>query len=54
MAIDPNNLSKTATLTFAEEFDDFTPWNGTTGLDTVGAPQWSTKIHATGTMPYND
>ena len=54
MAINPNNLSKGATLTFAAEFDSFTPWNGTTGLDTVGAPQWSTKIHATGTMPYND
>ncbi len=54
MAIDPNHLSQTATLTFAEEFDAFTPWNGTTGLDTVGAPQWSTKVRATGTMPYND
>ncbi|TXM97293.1 family 16 glycosylhydrolase [Methylobacterium sp. WL8] len=54
MAIDPNNLSQTATLTFAEEFDAFDTWNGTTGLDTVGAPQWSTKIRATGTMPYND
>lgn len=54
MAIDPNDLSQTATLTFSEEFDQFTPWNGTTGLDTVGAPQWSTRIRATGTMPYND
>ena len=54
MVIDPNRLSQTATLTFAAEFNGFTPWNGTTGLDTVGAPQWSTKVRATGTMPYND
>ncbi|TXN72176.1 glycoside hydrolase family 16 protein, partial [Methylobacterium sp. WL8] len=54
MAIDPNNLSATATLTFSEEFDAFETWNGTTGLDTIGAPQWSTKIRATGTLPYND
>ena len=54
MAIDPNNLSATAALTFSEEFNAFDTWNGTTGLDTVGAPQWSTKIHATGTLPYND
>ena len=54
MAIDPNNLSTTATLTFFEEFDTFETWNGTSGLDTVGAPQWSTKIRATGTLPYND
>ena len=54
MAIDPNDLTRTATLTFAEEFDGFTPWNGATGLDTVGAPQWSTMVRATGTMPYND
>ena len=54
MAIDPNNLSATAALTFSEEFNAFDTWNGTTGLDTVGAPQWSTKIRATGTLPYND
>jgi len=34
MPIDPGNLSSTATLTFAEEFNSFQLWNGKSGLDT--------------------
>lgn len=34
MTIDPKNLSGTATLTFAEEFNSLELWNGKTGLDT--------------------
>jgi beta-glucanase (GH16 family) len=39
VAIDPNNLSATATLTFSEDFNSFNLWNGTTGLDT--RPGWA-------------
>ncbi|MBV9431144.1 MAG: family 16 glycosylhydrolase [Hyphomicrobiales bacterium] len=39
MAIDPNNLSGTATLTFSEDFNSFNLWNGKTGLDT--RPGWA-------------
>ncbi len=39
MAIDPNNLSATATLTFSEDFNSFNLWNGTSGLDT--RPGWA-------------
>jgi len=39
VAIDPNNLSATATLTFSEEFNSFNLWNGTRGLDT--RPGWA-------------
>jgi beta-glucanase (GH16 family) len=34
MTIDPRNISGTASLTFAEEFDSFHIWNGKSGLDT--------------------
>jgi beta-glucanase (GH16 family) len=34
MRINPNDLEATATLTFAEEFDKLTFWNGQSGLDT--------------------
>lgn len=54
MTIDPNDLTRTATPTFSENFDAFDTWNGTTGLDTVGGPQWSTKVRPAGTLPYND
>ena len=37
MAIDPNNLSGTATLTFADEFNTLSLWNGTSGT-------WSTNL----------
>jgi beta-glucanase (GH16 family) len=39
VAIDPNNLSGTATLTFNEDFNTFDLWNGTSGLDT--RPGWA-------------
>ncbi|MBV9404085.1 MAG: family 16 glycosylhydrolase [Acidobacteriaceae bacterium] len=39
MAIDPNNLSTTATLTFSEDFNSFNLWNGNNGLDT--RPGWA-------------
>ena len=39
MAIDPTNLSATATLTFSEEFNSLKLWNGTSGLDT--RPGWA-------------
>ena len=40
MAIDPNNLSATATLTFSEDFSNgLDLWNGTSGLDT--RPGWA-------------
>jgi beta-glucanase (GH16 family) len=39
VAIDPNNLSATATLTFGEEFNSFKLWDGTSGLDT--RPGWA-------------
>ena len=39
MAIDPNNLSATATLTFSEEFNSLKLWDGTSGLDT--RPGWA-------------
>jgi beta-glucanase (GH16 family) len=54
MAIDPNNLSQTAHLTFADELDTFQTWNGSFGLDTTGGPQWSGRVSATGTLPYNN
>ena len=38
MAIDPNNLSATATLTFSEDFTSLKLWDGTSGLDT--RPGW--------------
>jgi beta-glucanase (GH16 family) len=39
VAIDPNNLSATAMLTFSEDFNSFNLWNGKTGLDT--RPGWA-------------
>ena len=36
MTIDPKNLSATATLTFSDEFNSLSLWNGTSGT-------WSTK-----------
>jgi beta-glucanase (GH16 family) len=36
--IDPKNLAGTARLTFSDEFNALTPWNGSTGLDF--APGW--------------
>jgi beta-glucanase (GH16 family) len=39
VAIDPTNLSATATLTFSEEFNSLKLWNGTSGLDT--RPGWA-------------
>jgi beta-glucanase (GH16 family) len=39
MAIDPTNLSATATQTFNEDFNSFNLWNGSTGLDTE--PGWA-------------
>jgi beta-glucanase (GH16 family) len=36
--IDPKNLAGTARLTFSDEFNTLTPWNGTTGVDF--APGW--------------
>jgi beta-glucanase (GH16 family) len=36
VTIDPKNLSATATLTFADEFNSLSLWNGTSGT-------WSTK-----------
>ena len=40
MAINPNNLSATATLTFSEDFNKgLDLWNGTSGLDT--RPGWA-------------
>lgn len=36
--IDPKNLAGTARLTFSDEFNSFTTWNGTTGLNV--APGW--------------
>ena len=37
MAIDPGNLSTTATLTFADEFNSLSLWNGVSGT-------WSTNF----------
>ena len=31
MAIDPKNVAGTATLTFADEFNTFSAWNGSAG-----------------------
>jgi hypothetical protein len=31
MAIDPKNLAGTATLTFADEFNTFSYWTGSSG-----------------------
>jgi beta-glucanase (GH16 family) len=53
VAIDPNNLSQTATLTFSDEFNTLDLWNGTSGLDTSGGPQWSVYVAPTGTRPFN-
>ena len=39
MAIDPNNLSGTATQTFGEDFNSFKLWNGSTSWDT--RPGWA-------------
>ena len=39
MAIDPTNLSATASETFTEDFNSLNFWNGTTGLDT--RPGWA-------------
>src|SRR5215831_4370189 len=38
MAIDPNNLSATATLTFDDEFNSLSWWNGTSGT-------WTPEYH---------
>lgn len=54
MAINPNNLSQTAHLTFADEFNSFQTWNGNSGLDTTGGPQWAGRVSASGTLPYNN
>lgn len=53
MGIDPNNLSQTATLTYNEDFDSLNLWNGVTGLDTSGGPQWTIYVTPTGTRPFN-
>ncbi|MGU3537531.1 family 16 glycosylhydrolase [Methylobacterium sp. A54F] len=53
MPIDPNDLARTAVLTYDAEFDTFDLWDGSTGLDTAGGPQWAWSTSATGTMPYN-
>lgn len=41
MAIDPNNLSATATLTFNDEFDGLSLWNGSSGT-------WHTNFNFNG------
>ena len=53
MPIDPKNLARTATLTYSAEFDTLQLWNGTSGLDTAGGPQWGSYVTATGTRPFN-
>ncbi|QEE38758.1 MULTISPECIES: family 16 glycosylhydrolase [unclassified Methylobacterium] len=53
MPIDPKNLAQTATLTYSAEFDTLQLWNGTSGLDTAGGPQWGSYVTATGTRPFN-
>jgi beta-glucanase (GH16 family) len=53
MPIDPTNLAQTATLTYSAEFDTLQLWNGTSGLDTAGGPQWGSYVTATGTRPFN-
>ncbi|MCJ2120220.1 family 16 glycosylhydrolase [Methylobacterium sp. J-001] len=53
MPIDPNNLAQTATLTYSAEFNTLDLWNGTSGLDTAGGPQWGSYVTATGTRPFN-
>ena len=53
MPIDPNNLGQTATLTYSAEFNSLDLWNGTSGLDTAGGPQWGSYVTATGTRPFN-
>lgn len=53
MAIDPRNLAQTATLTYSQDFDTLPLWDGTSGLDTSGGPQWSIHVTSTGTRPFN-
>ena len=40
MAIDPKNLAGTATLTFSDEFNTFSIWNGSSGTWQTSYP-WS-------------
>src|SRR4051812_466582 len=54
MDIDPQDLTGTATLTFADEFNTFQIWDGMTGWDTTGGPQWGARVDAWGTNPYNN
>ncbi len=49
--IDPKNLASTATLTFSDEFNTLTGWNGTTGLNF--APGWHVA-HNPNSLGFND
>ena len=50
MAIDPKNLVGTATLTFDDEFNSFSSWNGSSG--TWATSPWYAPANGT-TMPDN-
>jgi beta-glucanase (GH16 family) len=50
----PPDLGPSAALTFEYQFRDFEVWDGKKGWDTSGGPQWSGRVTASGTMPYND
>lgn len=54
MPIDPKNLVAAARLTFADEFATFRQWNGAEGWEVTGGPQWSGRVTASGTLPWNN
>jgi beta-glucanase (GH16 family) len=52
MAIDPNNLAATAVMTFDDEFNSLSLWNGTSGTWTTTFP-FSAPTGNGGTLPAN-
>ena len=50
-------MTTPASLTFEDEFNSFQTWNGSTGWDVVGGPQWANNGRLkdpSGTEPFNN